>query len=228
MAKKRFNIIDVGIIVFILLVGILAFTRTSTEVQSFTFDAQDFGRIVRKYSELDQDGFVVNARVIGFDARTGEDITVDGMVTWSSSAMLVIQSEGRNISVGGPAARLEDVNATIVILEAVNETAVKNITLAPMRISSLEQLIPQEAGNNFKLHTQISVAETEPLKLQEVINALRSKLRYVSVYPLSVKNTINIEGAGREDLQIAADILGEIDGLSGIVTVRVYNNGEQF
>jgi len=223
---KKFNLVDAGIVVLVLLMVAVAFTRTGGNVQSYTFDGFDIDRAVKKYEELSKQGYIVTGKITGISLGDRKPVDVEGEVTWAGFGMLLMNVGGNNISVGGPISKYEDVYARGIVLEVSKKIKVADVILEPKRITSFNELIPQreDIGDNYKVYTQVAMADADSIKVQEVVSALRTKRKYVAIYPSPSSNivTLSVEGASREDLKIASDVLGKFDGMSDIVIVRTY------
>ncbi|MBS4022240.1 MAG: hypothetical protein KGZ79_07430 [Dethiobacter sp.] len=226
--KLKLNIIDAAIVILIILAAVFAFTRTGPSVQSFTFDGTDISRAVRKYLELDQQGYVLNGKISGTNLD-GKSVNVEGVVKWASGGQLILEAGGETVSVGGPAGRYEDVFARSIILEVSHRIRVENIILEPKKITTLLDLIPEgKLDKTFRIYTQIALVDaSDMVKFQGVVNGLRAEKKYVSVYPLALRNNLSIDGASLEDLKTASRILGSIEGLSDSIIMRVYYPGER-
>ena len=84
--KEKFTLIDYLIIILVICAIAFAFihitTDDSSSIEKTAFDASTINKIPDTYSNYYKDGYIVKAVVDGFNASTGEEVSVNGTVKW--------------------------------------------------------------------------------------------------------------------------------------------------
>ena len=75
------------------------------------------------------------------------------------------------------------------------------------------------------MSTTISLNQFDIVKLQEIQNIINSNDKRVAIKApnVGVCNSLILENANKETLDISDSVLGNINGLSEEITIRVYN-----
>ncbi len=233
---KKFTIIDYLIIILVICAIAFAFIHIasddSSSIQKTAFDASTINKIPSTYSDYYKEGYVVTTTVEGYNSSTGEEIALDGMVKW------VDDDNGRNVKVlidsdkTYLAGLYKDVpNADIYIntisLES-NGSKYEDLvefTINPKKITSLNDLCENLTDCDCEISTTISLDSLDATKLQEISNKLNSQDKRLSIKSSdsSQNDQIELNKATIQNINDADPILGNINGLTDEITIRVYN-----
>ena len=239
---KRFTIIDILIILAI--VGAIAFAfihtgNTEGQSESISFDSTTLNKFTEKYLSFYQEGKVVKTRVGGYNSTTGEYQELSGTVLWvddyrgsNVKVLIDVNEDSNNTPI--LAGLYKDVrNADIYIEHVTLQTSgekYKNLTeirAYPKNITSLDELIktiPNEA--NYTISTTMAIDEKDSGTFQELSNTLFLNGRKESIKPLSesVNDQIVLVMAEKNEIEIATEILGTINGKTSLITIRIYDS----
>ncbi|WP_405270415.1 adhesin [Methanobrevibacter sp.] len=233
---KKFTIIDYLIILLVICAIAFAFIHIasddSSSIQKTAFDASTINKIPSTYSDYYKDGYVVKATVDGYNSSTGEEITLDGIVKW------VDDDNGRNVKVlidsdkTYLAGLYKDVpNADIYINTISLESDgskydnLVEFTIIPQKITSLNDLCENLTDCDCEISTTISLDSLDASKLQEISNKINSQDKRLSIKSSdsSQNNQIELNKATIQNINDASPILGNINGITDEITIRVYN-----
>ena len=99
------------------------------------------------------------------------------------------------------------------------------ITAKPKEISQLNDLISGIDNNtNFEITTKVSLDEISQIQLQEITNALMNHGKRLSIDGESVDGQLIIAKATKQNINDASSILGNINGISDEITIRIYDS----
>ena len=236
--KIKLTLIDYAIIILVICAVVFAFIHITSHdeatSESTSYDSSTLNKIVEKYLTYYRQGYVVNTTVHGYDADTGEAVTLAGNIIWmdddrGSNVKGLVSSNGSQYIVGlynhVPNA---DVYIDSMTLE-MNGDKYSNlceIKANPKNISSINDLI-SGIGNDtdYEITTTITVDSFESGKIQEVINALFQNDGRISVKASNTGLTdqINIVRGTSEELSQISNILGDFNGITSKITIRIYN-----
>lgn len=238
---SRFTIIDILIIVFF--VGALVFsiyTIISDDaggVETYIFDSQTIQNLPDKYSTLYNNGEIVHADITGFD-KEGNDISANGTVIW------VDVYKGGNIKVeilpdnsSTPIMAAYDADDADIYINQItlksNGKKYKNVTdleIQSQKISTLSKFVSGiPKGTNYTISTRISINNVNNNVFQNLSNAMYSDLKKESIRP-TFKNSylqLALVMANNEDINLASKILGNINGESDTINIRIYNSNKE-
>ena len=130
----------------------------------------------------------------------------------------------------------DDCNPDIYIEHITLETdgtKYKNVTeiqINPMNISNLDEItnkIPE--GINYTIDSRIAIETKDSQILQELANELyfNGKKRSIRTFNDNVQNKISLVMAQKNELNIASEILGNINGHTDFITIRLYNSNDE-
>ena len=240
--KLKFNLIDYLIIIIVIIAVIFAFihitTSDSDDLQKTAFDESTFNKITDTYLKYYKDGFIVNATIDGFNATNGEKITLSGNIIWldadgGSDVKILINSNNTTYLTGLyryiPNA---DVYIDHISLES-NGDKYKNlseITIKSKKIKTLNDLVSGiNNDTNFEITTKVSYDLINSVEIQEVTNKLEqdSKRPSIKIPTSDMENQIVISKATRQNINDASSILGDADGITSSIVIRVYNCSNQ-
>ena len=239
---KKFTIIDYIIIILVICAIIFAFIHISSDdssnIQKTAFDESTINKIPDTYLKYYKDGFIVNATVEGFNSTNGNRTTVTGNVIWQddnggSDVKLLIQSENETYLTGlyhyNPYA---DIYIDHISLESNGEkyNNLYEITVKPKEITSINDLISGlNKTNNYEITTKISVDSVNAVKIQKITNKLleNGKRNSIKTATNDMDNEIIINKATEQNINDANSILGNINGVSDQITIRIFDCDEK-
>lgn len=238
---KKFTIIDYIIIILVICAVAFAFihitTDDSSDLQKTAFDESTVNKIPDTYLKYYKDGFKVNATVEGFNSTNGEPVTVSGSVIWEDDngggdVKLLIESEGKTYTAGlyryNPYA---DIYIDHISLESNGEKYdnLTEITVKAKKVTSLNDLI-SGIGNDtdYEISTVLSLDDLSTSKVQEITNMLKDSGR-ISIKGASadMDNQLIITRATSENINDASSILGNVNGISDKITIRIYDSTDK-
>ncbi|MDO5824231.1 adhesin [Methanobrevibacter sp.] len=235
--KEKFTIIDY--ILIILVIGAIAFafihitTDESSEIQKTAFDASTINKIPDTYSNYYKDGYIVKAVVDGFNASDGEKVTVNGTVKWignngGTDVKILIEDNKTSYLVGLYKSIPEaDVYVDKISLETDGskyENLVE-VKASPEKIQTINDLNKNLSGADFEISTTVTLDSFDLMEIQEITNIINSNDKRLAIKtPNSgLGNSIILENANGQTLDYANSVLGNINGLTDEITIRVYN-----
>ena len=238
---KKFNIVDYIIIILVICAVIFAFihitTDDSSDLQKTAFDESTINKIPDTYLKYYEEGRIVNADVEGINSTNGENVEINGEVIWlgdngGSDVTLLIQSQNNTYTVGTYRYNPQ-VNIYIdhISLESNGETYknLTEITVKPKEINRLNDLI-SGIGNDtdYEITTKIALDDIDSTKIQEMENKLSQSGRdSIQSKSNEMSAQFVISKATKENINDADSILGNIDGTSDEITIRIYDSTSQ-
>lgn len=232
--KKKFTIIDYVIIILVICAVVFAFIHItsddSSKIQKTAFDASTVNKILDTYSNYYKDGNIVKATVEGFNASTGEETSINGTVKWVKSnggndVKLLIDSNNDTYLAGlyqnTPNA---DIYIDKISLESDGSkySNLVEVTAKPKEIASFNDLINNLSGD-YEISTTISVESIDVMKMQELTNQINEHGKRASIKIPDSYNQIILEKSDKDNLNAANSILGDINGITNEITIRIYN-----
>ena len=234
---KKFTIIDYLIIILVICAIAFAFIHItsddSSSIQKTAFDASTINKIPITYSDYYKDGYIVKATVNGYNASTGEELTTNGTVKWISEnedgcIKVLIDANNTTYLTGlykdVPNADIY-INALSLECDGSKYENLAEFTIAPEKVTSLDDLCKNLTDADCDISTTISLDSLDATKLQEIKNKLNSQDKRLSILALDSAsgNKIGIEKASIQNIHDASSILGNINGMTDMITIRVYN-----
>ena len=238
---KKFNIIDWIIIIGIILAICFAFVYIShddTNTESTSIEGTTYSKIGQKYAEYYLEGDIITTTIVGHNATNGEKITISGIVTWEDDdsgarpKLLVDTGNGEYYAAFYNDVRTVDVYIDQLTLEK-NGTKYNNtvdITINPQQINKLDDLIQGIPENTtYELTTSIATDHHDSQIYQELKNQLFANHYRISIKPtnLAVQDKLEIIRATAEDLELGSQILGDLNGYTEPIIIRIYNCDNQ-
>ena len=235
---KKFTIIDYIIIILVVCAVAFAFihitTDDSSDLQKTAFDESTVNKIPDTYLKYYKDGFIVKSTVDGFNSTNGERVTLTGDVVWQdddggSDVKLLIDNDNSTYLVGlyryNPNA---DIYIDHITLESNGEkySNLTEITVSPKEINTLNDLISGIDNNtDFEISTKISLEDISSTEIQEITNILMSHGKRLSIKTATndMDNQLIISKATKENINDASSILGDINGITDEITIRIYD-----
>lgn len=232
---KKFTIIDYIIIILVICAIAFAFIHitsdNSSNIQKTAFDASTINKIPSTYSDYYKDGYIVKATVNGFNSSTNEEVTVNGTVKWIGDetvggVKVLIDANDTSYLAG----LYKDVPYADIYINTISlETDgskyenLTEFTISPEEITSMNDLTKNLTGCDCEISTVISVDSIDSIKAQEISNKLLSNDKRLSINLDSSYNHIVLDKANIQNINDADSILGNINGMSDIITIRVYD-----
>lgn len=233
---KKFTIIDYIIIILIICAIAFAFIHISTDdssdIQKTAFDASTINKIPDTYSDYYKNGNIVKATVVGLNSSNNKEVTLNGTVTWigddgGSDVSILIDSDNGTYLAGlyknVPNA---DIYIDTISLES-DGSKYDNLVefkISPEKINSLNDLCKNLTDCDCDITTTVTVDSVDTIKLQEIANKLNSNDKRLSIKAsTSPNNQIIITKATVKDINTGSSILGNINGVTDQITIRVYN-----
>lgn len=238
---KKFTIIDYIIIILVICAIVFAFihitTDDSSDLKKTAFDESTINKIPDTYIKYYKDGLIVNATVEGFNATTGNETTLSGTVVWEddnggSDVRLLIESQNSTNLVGlykyVPEA---DVYIDHISLEVNGEKYnMTEITVEAEKINSLSDLTSKIGnGSYYEVSCKIAIESLTANQIQEISNLLLQHNKRVSVKtPTSdMDKQLVLSKATAQDIEDASSILGNVNGITDKITIRVYDSTDK-
>ena len=233
---NKLTIIDILIIICIIgAVGFAIFHMAdddSSNASATSFDISTKNKMLENYLNLYQDGNKVTSTIVGTDSSTGEKVERNGDVLWlgeseKEKVNILLDDNGKKVLAGF----YKDVpNADIYIDQVSLETngdTYANITdfqIAPKEINSLNDLISEiPKGTDYEISTTLALENFDAMKYQKLLNALNNNKKPCIVLN-DEGNALEINRADKTDLEIANHILGDFDGQTSQIQIRIYNS----
>ena len=207
-------------------------TDDSSDLKKTAFDESTVNKIPDTYLKYYKDGFIVNATVEGFNSTNGNRTTLNGTVIWEddnggNGVKLLIDSNSQTYLVGlyrtVPNA---DIYIDHISLQS-NGEKYKNlceIKVKPVEINSLKDLtskLPDDA--KYEISTEIGVGSLSAKDGQKLANQLLSNGKRESIRAVHADNNLLIKKATKENLNDVNSILGNINGVTEDITIRIYD-----
>ena len=234
---KKFTLIDYIIIILVICAIAFAFihitTNDSSDLQKTAFDESTVNKIPDTYLKYYKDGFIVNATVEGFNSTNGQEVSLAGTVIWEDDngggdVKLLIESNNTTYTAGlyryNPNV---DIYIDHISLES-NGEKYKNLTeikVKPKEVASLNDLIAGiDNDTTFEITTKVAIDEIKTSQIQKIKNKLVEEGR-ISIKPETgdMDNQIIISRATKENINDIDSILGNINGISDEITIRIYD-----
>jgi len=233
---KKFTIIDYIIIILIICAIAFAFIHISTDdssdIQKTAFDASTINKIPDTYSDYYKNGNIVKATVVGLNSSNNKEVTLNGTVTWigddgGSDVSILIDSDNGTYLAGlyknVPNA---DIYIDTISLES-DGSKYDNLVefkISPEKINSLNDLCKNLTDCDCDITTTVTVDSVDTIKLQEIANKFSSNDKRLSIKAsTSSDSQIIITKATVKDINTGSSILGNINGVTDQITIRVYN-----
>lgn len=231
---KKFTIIDYIIIILVICAVVFAFIHItsddSSKIQKTAFDSSTINRIPDTYSNYYKDGNIVKSTVDGFNASTGEEVSINGTVKWvrangGNDVKLLIESNNETYLVGlyqnTPNA---DIYIDKISLESDGNkyTNLVEVTAKPKEITSIKDLTSNLSGD-YEISTTISVDSIDVMKIQKLDNKIKENGKRASIKIPDSYNKLILEKSDKNNLNDANSILGNLNGITDDITIRIYN-----
>ena len=234
---KKFTIVDYLIIFLVICAVIFAFIHItsddSSNTQKTAYDTSTFNKIPDTYSNYYKDGYIVNATIKGFNSSTNEELTINGTVEWignegGTNIKILVNANNTTYTAGlYKSVPKADIYIDTISLE-VDGSKYDNLVefkANPKNITSLNDLVKDLNDTDFEISTTVSLDSIDAIKYQEIINKLYSQNDRIAIhtYGADLDNQIILEKADMKAINDGSSVLGNINGLTDEITIRVYN-----
>ncbi len=233
--KIKFTLVDYIIIILVICAVAFAFIHItsddSSSIQKTAFDSSTINKLPETYLNYYKDGKIVKSTVTGSNATNGEKVTLNGTVRWvdeGSAVKVLIESDNGTYLAGlYKNVKNADIYIDTISIETDGSTYdnLKEFTVKPYNITSLGDLNKNLTTSDFEISTSITVDSIDSVKMQELENKLDEENQRLSIKTINTEFTkqLVISKATSQNINDANSILGNINGLSDDITIRVYN-----
>ena len=232
----KFSLVDYVIIILVICAVVFAFIHItsddSTDLQKTAFDASTINKISDTYSNYYKDGYIVKSSLEGFNASTGEEVSLNGTVEWigddgGTNVDIFINSDNRTY-LAGLYKSVPDADIYIKTISLENDGSkydnLVEVTANPENITSLNDLTKNiEKNTDYEISTTIILDSIDTIKIQEISNSLSEHGKRFSIKVDKTNNKITLSKATKENIDDVDSILGNTNGLTGDITIRIYN-----
>ncbi len=237
LSMKKFSLIDYIIIILVICAVIFAFIHITTDdsnhLEKTAFDASTINKIPDTYFSNYKEGNIVWAYVDGLNASNSEEVSLNGTVKWiddngGSNIKILLDSNNQTYLLGVYKSIPEaDVYIDTITLES-NNTKYDNLVefkIKPKNITSLDDLVSKIPENtDYELTTKIATDSIDYLKIQEINNELNARDKRSSIATSNVlENQLILTRANDENIKIGNSILGNFNGITDDITIRIYD-----
>lgn len=239
---NKLTIVDYIIIIAVICAIVFAFihitTDDSDDVKTSSYDSSTMNKIVENYLKLYMEGNIVETTVSGYNASTGESVELHGNITWidddkGSNVKVLINSNGKEYLAG----LYKDIPNADIYIDTISLESDGNkfnnlteVTINSENITSLSDLISGIDNNtDYEITTTVSVDELSTIDYQDLSNNLYSHDKRISLKGSNtgLYNQLIITRATSEEINLADNILGNFDGKTSPITIRIYDCSEQ-
>lgn len=236
--KQRFTIVDYIIIILVICAIVFAFVHISSKDEGInektSYDSSTLNKVAEKYLTYYRQGYIVNTTVHGYNSSDGKEVTLSGNIKWldddrGSNVKALVNSNGKDYIVGlynqVPNA---DIYIKSMTLE-INGDKYSNLTeikVAPKNLTSINDLVSGISNNTtYEITTTISMQSLDSTKLQEITNILfqnDGRISFKGTSPV-LNNQLYIVRATNDEITQANHTLGNFNGITNEITIRIYN-----
>lgn len=241
MKKPKFlnKITIIDILIIICIIGAVGFAiyhmadDDSSNASATSFDLSTNNKILETYLDYYQNGNKVSSTVVGTKSNTGEKVQINGTVLWLGEAEndkvnILIDNNGKKLIAGF----YKDMpNADVFIDQISLETngdTYTNITdflVAPKEINNFNDLISEiPNGTDYEISTTLAIDNLDNVKYQKLLNALNKNKKPCIVLKSGKEEVLEINRANKTDFEIASNVLGDFNGQTSEIQIRIYNS----
>lgn len=233
--KIKFTLIDYIIIILVICAVAFAFIHItsddSSSIQKTAFDSTTINKLPETYLNYYKDGKIVKATVKGSNSTNGDKVTLNGTVKWvdeGSAVKVLIESNNETYLAGlYKNVKNADIYIDTISIETDGSTYdnLKEFIVKPFNITTLADLNKNLTGCDYEISTSISVDSVDSLKMQELENKIDSESKRFAIKTTNAEfiRQIIVSKANDQCLNDGNSILGNINGLTDDITIRVYN-----
>ena len=237
--KIKFTLVDYAIIILVILGIVFAFIHitsndNATVSESTSYDSSTLNKIAEKYLNYYRQGYIVNTTIHGYNASDGKPVTLIGTIKWldddrGSNVKALVNSNGTDYIVGlynhVPNADVY-INSMTLEINGDKYSNVTEIKINPKNITSLNDLVSGISNEtDYEITTTITLDSLESTTIQKIINILFQNNARISFKGSNsgVTDQINIVRATSTEISQINSILGDFNGITNEITIRIYN-----
>lgn len=233
--KLKFTLIDYIIIILVICAIAFAFIHItsddSSNIQKTAFDASTMNKLPETYLNYYKEGKIVKATVKGINSTNGEEVTLNGTVKWvdeESSTKILIESNNKTYLTG----LYKNVNNADIYLDTISLESdgsvyenLKEFKIKPQNITSLNDLNKNLTGCDYEISTSVSIDSIDSIKVRELENEINSHDKRLAIKTTNTEliNELILSKANNQNLEDGNNILGNINGMTDEITIRVYD-----
>lgn len=233
--KPKFTIIDYIIIILVICAIAFAFIHITSDdsknIQKTAFDASTLSKLPETYLNYYKEGKVVKATVKGINSTNGEEINLNGTVKWVDeglSTKILIESDNKTYLTGlYKNANNADIYLDTISLESDGSVYenLKEFKIKPQNITSLTDLNKNLTGCDYEISTSIAIDSIDSIKVRELENKIDSNNKRLAIKTTNNEliNELILSKANNQNLEDGNDILGNINGMTEEIIIRVYD-----
>lgn len=236
--KIKFTIVDYIIIILVICSIAFAFIHITSDdsstMQKTAFDSSTINKIPENYMGHYREGHVLTATVEGYNSTNNEEISTNGTIIWEdddggSDVKILLSNENGTFLLG---TYKNNPNSDIYIdhlsIESNGDvySNLTEITLKGKNITSLKNLtskIPN--GTDYEISTRISIDPLKSTDIQQITNLINEHNKRFAIKSATTDNEdqLILVRADSETLGYGDSVLGDFDGVTGEITIRIYN-----
>lgn len=233
--KLKFTLIDYIIIILVICAIAFAFIHItsddSSNIQKTAFDASTMNKLPETYLNYYKEGKIVKATVSGINSTNGEEVTLNGTVKWvdeGSSTKILIESNNKTYLTG----LYKNVNNADIYLDTISLESdgsvyenLKEFKIKPQNVTSLNDLNKNLTDCDYEISTSISIDSIDSIKVRELENEINSHDKRLAIKTTNTEliNELILSKANNQNLEDGNNILGNINGITDEITIRVYD-----
>ena len=236
--KIKFTLVDYAIIILVICAVIFAFIHITSDNQSTSestsYDSSTMNKIVEKYLTYYRQGYIVNTTIHGYNATDGKPVTLKGTIKWmdddkGSNVKALVCANGTDYIVGlynhVPNANVY-VDSMTLEINGEKYSNLTEIKINPKNITSINELISGISNDtDYEITVTISFDSMNTENIQKITNILFQNRERVSIKVSNngLINQIIITRATAPELNELNNILGNFNGITSTITIRIYN-----
>lgn len=236
--KIKLTLVDYAIIILVICAVIFAFIHITSDNQSTSestsYDSSTMNKIVEKYLTYYRQGYIVNTTVHGYNATDGKPVTIKGTIKWmdddkGSNVKALVCANGTDYIVGlynhVPNANIY-VDSMTLEINGEKYSNLTEIKIDPKNITSINELISGISNDtDYEITLTISSDSINTENIQKITNFLFQNHTRISIKSLNngLTNQIIITRATAPELNELNNILGNFNGITSTITIRIYN-----
>jgi hypothetical protein len=236
--KKKFTIVDYAIIILIICGIVFAFVHISSKDEAVnektSYDSSTLNKIAEKYLTYYRQGYIVNTTIHGYNSTDGKEVTLSGNIKWldddkGSNVKALVNSNGTDYIVGlynhVPNADIY-INSMTLEINGEKYSNLTEIKVTPKNITSINDLFSDISNDtDYEITTTISLDSLESSKIQEIVNTLFKNDGRISFKGSNsgLTDQISLVRATNDELTQINNILGNFNGITSEITIRIYN-----
>ena len=236
--KKKFTIVDYVIIILVICAIAYAFIHISSKDEGVnektSYDSSTLNKIAEKYLAYYRQGYIINTTIHGYNSTDGKEVTLSGNVKWldddkGSNVKALVDSNGKDYIVGlynqVPNADIY-INSMTLEINGDKYSNLTEIKVNSKNITSINDLVSGISNDtDYEITTTISLDSLESNKAQEIINTLFQNDERISFKGSNsgLTDQIYIVRATSDEITQINDIMGNFNGITNEITIRIYN-----